>query len=185
MPKLDRRVTKTLNLIDETGYDLLTTTSFERLSVAAICQTAQIGRSTFYQYYLDKYDWLEKQVTIYTDKFQALMATREEDFKQGDSLTQLVTELLPDQERLKVLLVIHVDEVDLEDKFQEILQAALPQYLKHAKNLNVPVPYLQEIYASTAMTYIRYAIFHGLDDQISLFMNQAFNAVLAVVTKPT
>ena len=73
MNKIDRRVVKTLRLIDQTCYDLLATTAFERLSIAEICQEAEIGRSTFYQYYLDKYDWLEKQVARYTASFQELM----------------------------------------------------------------------------------------------------------------
>lgn len=57
----DLRTEKTLTLIDETIFTLLHELSFERLTVAQICTTDKIGRSTFYQHYLDKYDWLEQK----------------------------------------------------------------------------------------------------------------------------
>lgn len=185
MNKIDRRVVKTLRLIDQTCYDLLATTAFERLSIAEICQEAEIGRSTFYQYYLDKYDWLEKQVARYTASFQELMNQRQLDFQETSSLTQLVKGLLPEQRRLQILLAIHVDSADLTQNFQRILQTALPQYLEQ-RSVVMPVPlaYLQEIYAASAMTYIRYAIENGLDERISSFMNQSFKVVLAGLTKP-
>ncbi|MFC6260083.1 TetR/AcrR family transcriptional regulator [Levilactobacillus fujinensis] len=179
MEKTDRRVVKTLRLIDQTCYRLLITKTFERLSVAEICQEAQIGRSTFYQYYLDKFDWLEKQVMIYTTRFQKIMTQRQDDFLEKQSLTTLVTALLPYKDELQVLLRIHVSTADLTQSFQQILRSSILGYLnQRTVTLPVPLAYLQEIYATSAMTYICYELENGLDDQISFFMNESFNLLL-------
>ncbi|MFC6181580.1 TetR/AcrR family transcriptional regulator [Lactiplantibacillus daowaiensis] len=185
MTKLDRRVQKTLQLIDTTCYTLLATTPFDKLSVAAICTQAQLGRSTFYQYYLDKYDWLEKQVALYTDQFKAVMQQRQQDFETAASLTTLVTALLPDQAQLLVLFQIHTPTADLTQQYRQILATTLPHYVTQQTAASVPLAYLQELYATNALTYIQYTLTHGQDARISAFMNQSFNAVLQQIVKPT
>lgn len=71
MKKTDLRVIKTLRQIDEALLDCLQQTSFQKITVEMLCQSALINRSTFYKYYIDKYDLLEK----YLDKI--LMEFRE------------------------------------------------------------------------------------------------------------
>lgn len=60
MKKTDLRVIKTLRQIDEALLDCLQKTSFQKITVEMLCQSALINRSTFYKYYTDKYDLLEK-----------------------------------------------------------------------------------------------------------------------------
>ena len=181
----DQRVIKTLALIDQTCYALLDQIPFEKLSVAMICKQATIGRSTFYQYYLDKYDWLEKQVTRYTDQFQTIMTNRQHDFKQSESLTKLVTALWPQRAPILTLFQIHTATADLTVNFNQILQASITQFQIPTAQLTVSLTYLQELYATNAMTYITYSLTHGIDEQISQFMNQSFNAILpTLIVKP-
>ncbi|VDG19435.1 TetR/AcrR family transcriptional regulator [Lactiplantibacillus mudanjiangensis] len=186
MSKIDLRVAKTLHLIDATCYELLTTTSFDKLTVAQICQQAQLGRSTFYQHYLDKYDWLEQQVDHYTTQFEQIMQQRRQTLMADDSLTQLVTALLPARAQLLILWELHLPTADLIKNYRQILAETLPQYLHQAKlSLSVPIPYLQQLYATNALTYIQYSVVHGLDAQISAFMNQNFKLVLQGKAKLT
>ncbi|ETY74371.1 TetR/AcrR family transcriptional regulator [Lactiplantibacillus fabifermentans] len=185
MKNTDQRVVKTLALIDQTCYALLDQMPFEKLSVAMICKHATIGRSTFYQYYLDKYDWLEKQVALYTDQFQTIMANRQRDFQQSESLTKLVTALLPYRAPILVLLKIHSATADLTVNFNQILQTSVTKFKLPDSKLTVPLPYLQALYATNAMTYITYSLEHGIDEQVSQFMNQSFNLILpTLVVKP-
>jgi AcrR family transcriptional regulator len=53
---MDRRVARTRGLLHQTMMSLLLTESYETLTVADICEAANIGRSTFYLHYTGKDD---------------------------------------------------------------------------------------------------------------------------------
>jgi len=57
---MDRRTKYTQNIIKETLIDLLSEKDITKITVSEICQIADINRATFYRYYLDVYDLLEK-----------------------------------------------------------------------------------------------------------------------------
>ena len=58
----DRRVKRTKKAISDAVWSLMQEKNFEDLSVNDICDRAEISRTTFYYYYVDKYDWLEKVI---------------------------------------------------------------------------------------------------------------------------
>ncbi|MBQ7001621.1 MAG: TetR family transcriptional regulator [Oscillospiraceae bacterium] len=58
----DRRVKRTKKAISDAVWSLMQEKNFEDLSVNDICERAEISRTTFYYYYIDKYDWLEKVI---------------------------------------------------------------------------------------------------------------------------
>ena len=51
------------NRLMDAAEQLLADRSFAKLSVAAICETAQVSRQTFYRYYKDKHDLLQWHFT--------------------------------------------------------------------------------------------------------------------------
>ena len=55
----DKRVTRTKSLLKHALIELLSSQSFEQISVKAICDKAEISRITFYAHYSDKYDLAE------------------------------------------------------------------------------------------------------------------------------
>ncbi len=59
---MDLRVQKTLNAIHSAIKKLLITKGFDRLTVKDICDEANIRRVTFYCYYQDKYDLMNKLI---------------------------------------------------------------------------------------------------------------------------
>ena len=61
--KDDLRINKTLNAIQEAFVKLLGYRSFERITVNALCEEAQISRRTFYMHFNDKYDLLKFHLT--------------------------------------------------------------------------------------------------------------------------
>jgi AcrR family transcriptional regulator len=67
----DLRTRRTLFAIDRTFFNLLKTHAFTDLNVSLICAETHITRSTFYQYYLDLDDWLERIVGRYTLEAQS------------------------------------------------------------------------------------------------------------------
>ena len=57
---MDRRVKYTKKVIKETFLNLLETKDISQITVKEICEIADVNRATFYRYYLDIYDLLEK-----------------------------------------------------------------------------------------------------------------------------
>lgn len=60
MTHLDLRVSKTLQQIDNSLLDNLDKYPFKQITIDLLCRSAMINRSTFYKYYTDKYDLLDK-----------------------------------------------------------------------------------------------------------------------------
>ncbi len=57
---MDRRVKYTKKVIKDTFIDLLSEKDINKVTVSEICKIADINRATFYRYYLDVFDLLEK-----------------------------------------------------------------------------------------------------------------------------
>ena len=60
MEKQDLRVIKTLRQIDAALLDCLRQMPFQKITIELLCRSALINRSTFYKYYVDKYDLLDQ-----------------------------------------------------------------------------------------------------------------------------
>jgi AcrR family transcriptional regulator len=65
--KEDVRVQRTRKLLQQALIDLTVEMGFAAVTVRDICERAMVNRSTFYRYYLDKYDLLDQ----YMDAIQA------------------------------------------------------------------------------------------------------------------
>jgi len=77
MKDLDLRIQKTYKSLIEAFEILLNKKEFEKISVTEICDLAMIRRPTFYQHFLDKYDFLtffikSKMNVIFDYAFQNL-----------------------------------------------------------------------------------------------------------------
>lgn len=70
MNKADPRVIKTLRQIDEALLTNLKKKSIQKITVDMLCETALINRSTFYKYYQDKYDLLDKYLDRVLSEFR-------------------------------------------------------------------------------------------------------------------
>lgn len=70
MDRTDLRIVKTLKQIDQALLDCLKEHSFQKITVEMLCRKALINRSTFYKYYLDKYDLLDKYLERTLDEFR-------------------------------------------------------------------------------------------------------------------
>lgn len=57
---MDRRTKYTKKIISDTFLELLKEKDINKITVSELCQKADINRATFYRYYLDVYDLLEK-----------------------------------------------------------------------------------------------------------------------------
>ncbi len=70
MSDKDLRVVKTLDSIDKSLLVNLKKTSFNKITVDALCKEARINRTTFYKHYTDKYDLLDKYIAKTLKEFK-------------------------------------------------------------------------------------------------------------------
>ena len=64
---MDRRTKYTKKIIKDTFIDLSSEKDINKVTVSEICKIADINRATFYRYYLDVYDLLDKMEEEFVD----------------------------------------------------------------------------------------------------------------------
>ena len=69
--KTDARTQYTKKVIRKCFFTLLKEKPLNKITVKSICEQAQINRTTFYRYYSDSYDLMEKLETELLDSFQS------------------------------------------------------------------------------------------------------------------
>lgn len=57
---MDRRIKYTKQIIKDCFFELLAEKDINKITVSELCNKADINRATFYRYYIDIYDLLEK-----------------------------------------------------------------------------------------------------------------------------
>lgn len=70
MDRTDLRIVKTHLQIDQALLDCLKDHPFQKITVDMLCRKALINRSTFYKYYLDKYDLMDKYLDKTLEEFR-------------------------------------------------------------------------------------------------------------------
>ena len=82
--KTDHRTKYTRKVICDSFLEILETTPIQRITVKAICEKADINRSTFYRYYKDPYDLLDQLMEeLWESLLQEISETSRKTVKQG------------------------------------------------------------------------------------------------------
>ncbi|BDZ29569.1 TetR/AcrR family transcriptional regulator [Lactiplantibacillus sp. WILCCON 0030] len=150
---------------------------FNEVTVNDICTQALVGRSTFYHHYADKYALLEEMVTQRVDVFDRLLDQRVAGITEDQPLLVLYRQLEGDAGAITCLLQIHEKDGDLSDRYLNSL-ARHARTLFPKVTLAIPQGFALELYSTTALTAISWALRHGEPEAISHFMNQLMKLVL-------
>ncbi|MCI1986190.1 MAG: TetR family transcriptional regulator [Lactobacillus sp.] len=149
----DLRTRRTTAAIDRAMYQLLAKQQLATASVAQICRAAGITRSTFYQYYLDKDDWLGRQVGYYL-----VMVTQ---CPLTEDLQALIAQLRPEAKKVLALLAVHQLAGDLAQEWAQYFAQAFVTQTPQA------TPYQATLYAEAVVQTITWQLQHG-DDQAAI-----------------
>ena len=84
-PNLDRRITRTRQVIYKTFITLISEKEFSQISIKDITNQANISRSTFYAHYQDKYDLLDKTIQIKLSELTESLAESESNYMNYQS----------------------------------------------------------------------------------------------------
>lgn len=157
----DLRTRRTLAAIQRSMYALLKDQPFGALNVSMICRQTGITRSTYYQYYLDKNDWLEREVGRLI-----LIAERNLPHEIGQ-LDALVKAFTPEAKQFELLLTIHDPAGDLSAQLIQLFsQQCVAEDAYHAG-----------LYADIALRTLSWRLAHPGDDQ------PVFAQLVAVLTQ--
>lgn len=133
---MDARVRMTKSLIRNTFFDLLKDNPVEKITVMAICQGAQINRTTFYKYYDNPYDLLGKlEVELLDNIKNQILAL---DNKSLSSIFRIVLNDMVDKKA--IYLTLFSDNVD--GMFKKSLFDLV--YVDNMKNIKRNYPSLSE-----------------------------------------
>lgn len=169
----DLRAIKSKRDIETAFINLITQKDFDKITIKDICSEALIGRSTFYRYYEDKYDLLNKLILKYSQILDDLLAQRMKYSINNDLLSELYTGLNKHKDAILSLLKLSFHESSLEINFKKILIKHMTNYL-HNFNFKIPELYIQQLYAANVMTAIIWSLKYGADPQIAHMMNDIF-----------
>jgi len=98
----NQRIRLSKSMLKEALLKLLQKEDIGRITVAQLCETAQINRTTFYKYYGNTYDLLAE---IENDFFEELRDTFDNSrLSEKDMLTYTVSYLDKNRDKMKVLL---------------------------------------------------------------------------------
>ena len=121
---LDRRIRYSLRAIRSALFTLLDTKPLDSITITDICREADVNRGTFYKYYRDVYDLLEKTEDDFIEKIHRLIdQSRAQDFSISDFFTEIFRILSENKELMQISKT-----KQFTDRFtQKILIFVLPQ----------------------------------------------------------
>lgn len=101
---MDRRTKYTKNMIKDTFIDLLSEKDITKVTVSELCKKADINRATFYRYYLDIFDLLDKMEEEFVTELKDSYADfNYEDNQLYDYVLALLRACLNNKKFIKIL----------------------------------------------------------------------------------
>ena len=163
MQPTDLRVVKTLKQIDRALLACLVESPFEKITVEQLCKATLINRSTFYKYYISKYDLMERYLVRALDGFR-----RQVDVTFVNASPETIQNLLYQKnfENTLNFLYKHKAEYTLlwsipleEGVFGRMVDAVHDAILEKLDAQDPPDPYADlyaRLFASDMMTLVRW-----------------------------
>lgn len=111
---LDIRVIRTENAITQAFFAELAVHSFNTLAVSDLIRRAQIGKGTFYNHYVDKFDLAQSIIKTELAPVQTLLQTRLATGTLDEFVAPLPEAVLTQVPHLRLLETIHTDELDFD-----------------------------------------------------------------------
>ena len=101
---MDRRIKYTKKIIRDTFINLLLEKDIKKITVSEICKLSDINRATFYRYYLDVYDLLDKIEDDFVNELkEAVPSNTNNDYSVSSFTKDLLKVFLSNKELVKIL----------------------------------------------------------------------------------
>lgn len=102
----ERIINQTKQLLKDNLIDLLEEKNIEKITIKELCKKADINRTTYYKYYLDQYDQLEKiEDEIFIDMGNYIDNNSIHDSRENEIIIKNILEYIENNQRtFKILL---------------------------------------------------------------------------------
>jgi len=141
----DRRVKYTKKVIKDTFIELLEQKPINKITVTELCTQCEINRATFYRYYLDVYDLMEKLKSEYVSELKEAISISKDDYTISGFTSEILEVILKNKELSRVLFSVKNGKDFLDDVLVIAHQKCFEKWNRYGKN----VPQEQLGYVST------------------------------------
>lgn len=100
---MDRRIKYTKKVIKDTFITLLEQKEINKITVSEICKIADINRATFYRYYLDVYDLLDKIEDEFVETLKLANESMDNDYTVHSFAKPMLSVFLDNKKLVKIL----------------------------------------------------------------------------------
>ena len=105
---LDARVRYTKMVIVQSFTKIIREKPLNKITVKEICDMAEINRATFYKYYLDVYDLLDKIEEQFLEELRKILSSRKNETAK-DVLTLIMVSFKAEQEKYEAIFSANGD----------------------------------------------------------------------------
>ena len=163
---MDRRVKYTKQIIKESFVELLRKKEINKITVSELCELADINRATFYRYYIDIYDLLEKVGKELVENLKKMLA----DYKDSPLREVIKAYLLMLKDNSELTKMIFSNNKNISffnDFFEYIYYNYKIKQLDNVKNINESDTIMPFIFIfNGALGVINYWIQNDFEDDI-------------------
>ncbi len=171
MSKDDLRVIKTLEAIEYSLLKNLKEYSLSKITVDTLCKEARINRSTFYKYYSDKYDLLNKYTEDVLNEFKNCMdasfvkASPEtiNEKKYSNNFQQIITFLTTNKDKYMTLWNADMDRniyVEMIDIIQENILTQMQEKISDNPEKEMYATLFSRIFPTNLMMSVKWWFDH-------------------------
>lgn len=131
---MDRRIKYTKKIIKDTLIKLLEEKDLKKITVSEICNLADINRATFYRYYLDVYDLLQKIEEEFVSELKEV-ADNDNKYSISTFTKDLLTVFYSNKELVKILFNTNNNVYFLNDILEVAYKKCREKWTKDLPNL--------------------------------------------------
>jgi AcrR family transcriptional regulator len=170
---------KTNSLIQKNLLSLLETKKLAKITIDNICEKSNIRRSTFYNHYHDKYHVLEEINSDICCTINNYLKIRFSIKKIDTILCEIIESL--DKETFLTMIKIQEENVNLGRDLREVIKKRFNDYITENKiltKIDVSESFLEELFASIALTFVETSIREGNTLANAKLINNLYEVVL-------
>ena len=170
---MDRRTKYTQKVIKDTFLDLLETKDIKKITVSEICEKADINRATFYRYYLDVYDLLDKIQEEFVNELK-MASANDCDYTVATFARDLLLAFTKNKDLAKVLFYTNNNTIYfLNDIMTIAYEKCKAKWQKDIPNLSdEDVEYAASYIFNGALGIINYWILNDFDKSVDEIANR-------------
>lgn len=162
---MDRRIKYTKKIITETFLSLLEEKEINKITVSEICKLADINRATFYRYYIDIYDLLDKIEQEFVEELKS--TPNEDDYSIKNNLKDILTVFYNNKKLVKLLFNINNNIYFLEDVLEVVYEKCKIKWLLDNQKLtDKEIEFASIFLFNGALGIINYWVQNDFDETI-------------------